>query len=114
MYNLYETSLNSIKTSFEKSVNVVQYRYKSPIFQFPRGMVFIVIFDKVLEETKIVGEYVADPLLCSCMLRSSCGLPCAHKIDDHLRELKSILSAKVDKFLRKLYMNPFGWGEGWG
>ncbi|KAH6816049.1 hypothetical protein C2S51_020869 [Perilla frutescens var. frutescens] len=31
-----ETSFNAIKTSFEKSINVVQYRYKSPIFQFLR------------------------------------------------------------------------------
>lgn len=106
MHDLYETSLNAIKASFEKSVYVVQHRYKSPIFQFLRGMVSIVALEKMLEEMKNVGEYGVDPLLCGCMLRSRCGLPCAHEIDDHLRELKPISIDKVDKFWRKLDMNP--------
>ncbi|KAH6789587.1 hypothetical protein C2S51_004593 [Perilla frutescens var. frutescens] len=106
MHDLLETSFNAIKASFEKSVNVVQHIYKSPVFQFLRGVVSIVALDKVLEEMKSVGEYGVDPLLCGCVMRTKCGLPCAHEIDEHIRSSEPICIDKVDRFWRKLDMEP--------
>ncbi|KAH6779726.1 hypothetical protein C2S52_010963 [Perilla frutescens var. hirtella] len=81
MHDLLETSFNAIKASFEKSINVVQYRYKSPIFQFLRGTISIATSDKIYEEMKSIEDDGVDPLLCGCVMRMKCGLPCAHEID---------------------------------
>ncbi|KAH6811496.1 hypothetical protein C2S51_025258 [Perilla frutescens var. frutescens] len=108
IHDLLETSFNAIKASFEKSVNVVQHRYRSPIFQFLRGTISIAALDKIYEEMKSIWEDAMDPLLCSCVLRTKCGLPCAHEIDQHVRSSTPFSLDAVDKFWRKLDMEPIG------
>ncbi|KAH6826463.1 hypothetical protein C2S53_014317 [Perilla frutescens var. hirtella] len=108
IYDLMETSFNAIKASFEKSVNVVQHRYKSPIFQFLRGTISIAALDKIYEEMESIGNDGVDPLLCGCVMRTKCGLPCAHEIDQHVRSSTPFSLDSVDKFWRKLDMEPIG------
>ncbi|KAH6810732.1 hypothetical protein C2S51_024494 [Perilla frutescens var. frutescens] len=71
IHDLLDTSFNAMKTSFEKSINVVQHRYKSPIFQFLRGTISIVALDKIYEEMKSIGNDGVDPLLCGCVMRKA-------------------------------------------
>ncbi|KAH6829232.1 hypothetical protein C2S53_011663 [Perilla frutescens var. hirtella] len=106
MHDLLETLLNAIKASFEKSVNIVQPRYKSPVFQFLRGVVSIAALDKVLEEMKSVGEYGVDSLVCGCVMRTKCGFPYTHEIDEHIHSSEPICVDTVDRFWRKLDMKP--------
>ncbi|KAH6780323.1 hypothetical protein C2S52_011560 [Perilla frutescens var. hirtella] len=108
IHDLLETSFNAIKASFEKSINVVQHRYKSPIFQFLRGTISIAALDKIHEEMKSIGKDGVDPLLCGCVMRTKCGLPCAHEIDQHVRSSMPFSLDSVDKFWRKLDMEPTG------
>ncbi|KAH6780136.1 hypothetical protein C2S52_011373 [Perilla frutescens var. hirtella] len=108
IHDLLETSFNAIKASFEKSINVVQHRYKSLIFQFLRGTISIAALDKIHEEMKSIGKDGVDPLLCGCVMRTKCGLPCAHEIDQHVRSSMPFSLDSVDKFWRKLDMEPTG------
>ncbi|KAH6776189.1 hypothetical protein C2S52_013750 [Perilla frutescens var. hirtella] len=52
IHDMLETSFNAIKASFEKSINVVQHRYKTPIFQFLRDeserLLMLKIFRKIV------------------------------------------------------------------
>ncbi|KAH6796882.1 hypothetical protein C2S52_021436 [Perilla frutescens var. hirtella] len=57
---------------------------------------------------KSIGEDAVDPLLCGCVLRTKCGLPCAHEIDQHVRSSTPFSLDVVDKFWRKLDMEPTG------
>ncbi|KAH6777766.1 hypothetical protein C2S51_009078 [Perilla frutescens var. frutescens] len=108
IHDLLETSFNAIKASFEKSINVVQHHYKSPIFQFIQGTISIVALDKIHEEMKSIGKDGVDPLLCGYVMRTKCGLPCAHEIDQHVRSSMPFSLDSVDKFWRKLDMEPTG------
>ncbi|KAH6757619.1 hypothetical protein C2S51_038767 [Perilla frutescens var. frutescens] len=81
---------------------------RSPIFQFLRGTISIAALDEIYEEMKSIGEDAVDPLLCGCVLRTKCGLPCAHEIDQHVRSSTPFSLDAVDKFWRKLDMEPTG------
>lgn len=111
IHTLMETSHNAIKSGFEKSANVVHHKFKSPIFKELRGMVSIAALDKIHEAMECMGEGGVDPLLCGCVLRKTCGLPCAHEISEYVRLGKAIPVGSVDSFWRKLDMNPIVVGD---
>ncbi|KAL8476987.1 hypothetical protein ACS0TY_029330 [Phlomoides rotata] len=52
MHTLYEASHTAIKASFEKSINVVQHKFKKNLFKELRGMISIDALDKILEESE--------------------------------------------------------------
>ncbi|KAL8519809.1 hypothetical protein ACS0TY_010664 [Phlomoides rotata] len=103
MHTLYQASHTAVKDSFEKSINVVQHKFKSNVFKELRGMISIVALDKILEESE---RGTVDPLLCGCTLRKSYGLPCGHEISKFVAEDCPILIDVVDGFWRKLDMKP--------
>ena len=106
IHALLETSHNAIKASFQTSLNVVHHQYKSPVFKLLRGVISIAALKKIHDEMKGAPEGYIDPLLCGCVLRKTCGLPCAHEIAEFVREDKPIPVDRVDGFWRKLNMEP--------
>ncbi|KAL8456216.1 hypothetical protein ACS0TY_034438 [Phlomoides rotata] len=103
MHTLYQASHTAVKASFEKSINVVQHKFKSNVFKELRGMISIAALDKILEESE---RGTVDPLLCGCTLRKSYGLPCGHEISNFFAEDCPIHVDVVDGFWRKLDMEP--------
>ncbi|KAH6785057.1 hypothetical protein C2S51_037512 [Perilla frutescens var. frutescens] len=57
---------------------------------------------------KSIGKDGVDPLLCGCVMRTKCGLSCAHEIDQYVRSSMPFSLDSVDKFWRKLDMEPTG------
>ncbi|KAL8511981.1 hypothetical protein ACS0TY_018443 [Phlomoides rotata] len=106
IHTLYAASHNAIKCSFEKSINVVQHKFKSVIFKSLRGMVSIHALQLILDEVERCGRSEAgvDLRVCGCNLRKTCGLPCAHELTEYIREDKPIPLSVVDDFWKKLNM----------
>ncbi|KAL8488207.1 hypothetical protein ACS0TY_024480 [Phlomoides rotata] len=82
IHALLQASHNAIKASFEKSNNVVQHRFSASMFYLLRGEVSIEVLDKILDESKRMSNIGTDSLMCGCILRKTCGLPCAHELNE--------------------------------
>ena len=106
IHALLEGQHSSIKASFEKSKNVVQHQYNKPLFKILRGMVSDTALGKISKEMDVVNVTGIDPLLCGCILRKTCGLPCAHEIGEYVRMGMPIPLDAIDRHWKKLDMDP--------
>lgn len=55
---------------------------------------------------KSINSTDVDPLICGCVLRWTCGLPCVHELAELKRDSQVIQLKMIDKFWRKLYSKP--------
>ncbi|XP_038693779.1 uncharacterized protein LOC119991505 [Tripterygium wilfordii] len=94
VYNLYNHEI--ILQSYSTIMNYLKD------FQELRGFVSIDALNLIwveFERSKVLGE---DIYSCGCKLRTSYGLPCAHKLAMYMNEGHPIPLACIDKFWKKL------------
>ncbi|XP_038680254.1 uncharacterized protein LOC119981269 [Tripterygium wilfordii] len=106
IHNLLECQFTAIKSTLEKSLNVVQHRFRTSYFEELRGFVSEQALQKILEEmdwAKIVG---LDIQACRCIVRLVHGLPCVHEISLYAHEKWPIPLSSVDHFWKKLDFKP--------
>lgn len=106
IHTLFEASHNAIKHSFEKSVIVALHKFKSVIYKDLRGVVSMAALEKIYVEMKDIESGNSHPLTCNHYLRKVCGLPCTHELDEYQRSGKPIPVSAIDRFWRKLDMEP--------
>jgi len=58
----------------------VQHNFKSEIFKEVRGIISRNAMNMVLKETQLAHKIGVGKITCGCVIRSTHGLPCAHKI----------------------------------
>ncbi|KAL8501662.1 hypothetical protein ACS0TY_020969 [Phlomoides rotata] len=103
---LFEACHTAIKTSFKKSINVIQHKFSSNIYNNLRGVVFVVALEKLFDEIKEVKQPEFNSRDCNHVLRNVYGLPCAHEVEEYVYANKPIPIKVVDSFWRKLDLEP--------
>ena len=101
-----ESSHVAIKTSFEKSKNVISHKFRVALFQELRGFVSSTALNLLHDEMKNLPEGVLDAGTCGCILRRTCGLPCAHELSEYVTRRMPIPLEQIDVFWQKLDMKP--------
>ncbi|KAL8483585.1 hypothetical protein ACS0TY_026318 [Phlomoides rotata] len=102
IHSLLETSHIVIKASFEKSINVVQHKFKLDVFMMLRVEISINELNMILKEME--SRSCDDHLLCGCILRKTCGFPCSHEINEFKVTRTPISLDIIDRFWKKLDM----------
>ncbi|KAK3230244.1 hypothetical protein Dsin_002125 [Dipteronia sinensis] len=74
---------NEIKASFERSLTLVQHSFKPSDFKELREVVSRNALNMVLDKYERVDS---NDSICSCVIRLTHGLPCAHEISGYKRE----------------------------
>lgn len=106
IHQLIQSQDTAIKASIERSRTIIPHRFNIYYFQDLRGLVSIEALDLIwieFEQSKNVGE--AD-YRCSCQIRRSYGLPCAHELVMYVSKGQTIPLDAIDRFWRKLDLFP--------
>ena len=106
IHTLMEATHNAIKGSFEKSINVIQHKYRRGIYQSIRGFVSTTALQLIHDEIQGLPEGVMDATDCECVLRKTCGLPCAHELSEYVSKGLPIQLDEIDDYWRKLDCTP--------
>ncbi|KAK1262170.1 hypothetical protein QJS04_geneDACA021835 [Acorus gramineus] len=104
IHNLLELQISDIRASFEESLTRIPHRYRGFLYRELVGVVSIYALQKIQTESYVADGIGPDSSLCNHVLYTTCGLPCAHMIEEYKREGCAIPVAAIHPFWRKLGM----------
>ncbi|KAK3204894.1 hypothetical protein Dsin_018940 [Dipteronia sinensis] len=103
IHGLLQLQHNEIKASFERSLTLVQHSFKPSDFKELRGFVSRNALNMVLDE---YGRVDSNDSICSCVVRLTHWLSCAHEISGHKQEGQPIPLSSIHPHWRKLDFVP--------
>lgn len=102
MHSMINEQITEIRVSLERSLNSVKHEYRILILKELRGCVSREAMDLILAERQHVISTEVDAESCTCLLRSTHGLPCAHEVATYECDKHPIPLSSVHSFWKKL------------
>ncbi|KAL4576044.1 hypothetical protein LXL04_012132 [Taraxacum kok-saghyz] len=100
------SQLTAIYDSFETSLISRRHEHNLKCFDDLRGFVSLQALDKLVGEIQRLCTHRIDFSNCGCIIRHSCGLPCACMLAPYLNSDDKIPLDSIDVFWRKLNLSP--------
>jgi len=83
-HNMIILQHNEIKASYEKSINLISDAYKGNMYKRLVGIVSRHALGLIANEFERVMHIGFDSGCCGCVLRATCGLPCACELAQYV------------------------------
>ncbi|KAL5730924.1 [histone H3]-lysine(4) N-trimethyltransferase [Ranunculus cassubicifolius] len=102
MHSVINEQITEIRLSFERSLNSMKHDYRILTLKELKGCISREALDLILAERKLVSSKDLDTCSCTCVVRSTHGLPCAHDIAIYDHESCPIPLSSIHPFWKKL------------
>ncbi|KAI3975351.1 hypothetical protein MKX01_022113 [Papaver californicum] len=106
MHAMIKKEIAQIKSSFEQSLTTLKHEHLSPAFEELRNHVSHKALELVLLEISHSENIDKEESSCSCSLRATHGLPCAHDLVKYAPEGKAIPVSDIDPHWKQLSIVP--------
>ncbi|KAI3873903.1 hypothetical protein MKW98_001552 [Papaver atlanticum] len=106
MHTMIKDEIAQIKSSFEQSLTTLKHEHLSPVFEELRNHVSHKALELLLLEISCSEKIDKEESSCSCSLRTTHGLPCAHELLKYVPEGKAIPLSDIDSHWKQLSIVP--------